>query len=70
MNTLLNCDKLCTRGNAILGNSEIYVQSILRPVKTTVRIYRFKQVVKLIYNNLIVSTMFVKSCGKVRLTVL
>lgn len=64
MNIILNCDKLCTIGNAILGNSEIYVQSILRPVKTTVRIYKFKYVVKLIYNNLIVSTMFVKNCER------
>lgn len=38
MNTLLNSDKLCTTGNAILGTSKIYHQSILRPVKTAKRI--------------------------------
>lgn len=38
MNTLLNSDKLCTRGNAILGTSKIYDQSILMPMKTTIRI--------------------------------
>lgn len=38
MNTLLNSDKLCTRGNTILGTSKIYDQSILRPVKTAIRI--------------------------------